>query len=85
MAGSGMAVVTNTFSNRSAADLRELSGNLIGVEPTPQGVASGLAEAVAASRDVEARAKAAATGPWVTDWAQSFNADVMAAVEAELR
>jgi len=83
MAACGMAVVTNTFSNRSAADLREISANLLGVDPTPEGVAAGLADAVARAKDVEARAKAAA-GPWVNDWAESFNDDVMLAVEREL-
>ena len=83
MAACGMVVVTNTFSNRSAADLREISANLLGAEPTPEGVAAGLVDAVARSRDVEARAKAAAE-PWVTDWADSFNDDVMAAVDREL-
>jgi len=83
MAACGMSVVTNTFSNRSAADLREISANLIGVAPTPAGVSGGLADAVARSGDTEARAKAA-VGPWVTDWADSFNGDVMAAVERAL-
>jgi hypothetical protein len=83
MAACGMAVVTNTFSNRSAADLGEISANLIGVAPTPEGVAAGLADAVARSADLEARAKAAA-GPWGTDWAHSFNDDVMSAVDREL-
>ena len=83
MAACGMAVVTNTFSNRSVVDLQEISANLFGVEPTPHGVAGGLAEAVARSKDVEARAKAA-VGPWVTDWADSFNDDVMAVIDREL-
>jgi len=83
MAACGMPVVTNTFSNRSAADLREISANLIGVAPTPDGVAGGLSDAVARSVDLEARAKAAA-GPWVTDWAHSFNDEVMSAVDREL-
>jgi hypothetical protein len=83
MAACGMAVVTNTFSNRSAADLREISANLIGVAPTPEGVAAGLADAVTRSADLESRGKAAA-GPWVTDWAHSFNDDVMSAVDREL-
>jgi hypothetical protein len=83
MAACGMAVVTNTFSNRSAADLREISANLLGVEPTPDGVAAGLADAVARADDLEARAKSA-VGPWVNDWAESFNDDVMSAVDREL-
>lgn len=84
MAASGMAVVTNTFSNRTADDLRDVSANLVGVPPTPHDVARGLATAVAAVPDVEARVKAAA-GSWSTSWSASFNDDVMRVVEAELR
>lgn len=84
MAASGMATVTNTFSNRTAEDLREISANLVGVPPTPEGIAEGLAAAVSAVPDIEARVKGAA-GSWSTSWPASFNDDVMSSIEAELR
>lgn len=83
MASSGMIVVTNTFSNRLPADLLAISSNIVPVEPTPESIAYGLAESAARSRDVVACARGA-SGAWVTSWNQSFNDDVMSAVEAEL-
>jgi hypothetical protein len=83
MALSGMVTVTNTFSNRSPADLLAISSNLVPVEPSTEAVALGLAEAASRSRDVEACVRGA-TGTWSTSWDESFDEDVMSAVEAEL-
>jgi len=83
MAASGMVVVTNTFRNRSREDLLGVSHNLVPVPPTPECVASGVAEAVVRCSDIEARVLGAA-GSWPTSWDQSFNENVMSAVEAEL-
>ena len=83
MAASGVVVVTNTFSNRSREDLLRVSGNLVPVPPTPECVAGGIAEAALRCADIESRVLGA-TGSWPTSWDQSFNEDVMAAVEAEL-
>jgi len=82
MASSGMVAVTNTFSNRSPADLLAISTNLVPVEPTPESIARGLAHAAERSRDV-AGCLRGASGAWITSWEQSFNDDVMASVEAE--
>jgi hypothetical protein len=84
MAASGMAVVTNTFSNRSAEDLREVSENLVPVAPTADDVAEGLRQAVALAADLPARVKHA-QGPWVTDWDLAFDDALMERVESELR
>ncbi len=54
MAACGIPVVTNTFRQPFCGDLREISANLIGVAPTPDGVAAGLADAVARTADLEA-------------------------------
>jgi hypothetical protein len=83
MAASGIVTVTNTFANRDAADLRAVSPNLVPVEPTPDGVAQGLAEAALRARDVTSCVRDAQR-PWVTSWKESFNEDVMARIEAEL-
>lgn len=83
MASSGMIVVTNTFSNRSSADLVAISPNLVPVEPTPDAIAKGLAEAALRSRDVDACLRGS-SGSAVTSWDQSFNDELMSTVEAEL-
>ncbi|MEO6713927.1 MAG: hypothetical protein ABIM89_10930 [Mycobacteriales bacterium] len=83
MAASGMIVVTNTFSNRSRADLLARAPNLVPVEPSIDGVSSGLAEAVVRARDVDACLRGA-RGPAVTSWDESFNDELMSTIEAEL-
>lgn len=44
-AASGSLAVTNTFSTKTAARLARISGNIISVAPTVEGVTSGLAKA----------------------------------------
>jgi hypothetical protein len=83
MASSGMAVVTNTFRNRSPDDLRAMSTNLIAVEPTTEAIADGLGRATLLARDIDA-CVAGADGPWPRSWDDSFNDEVMATIEAEL-
>jgi hypothetical protein len=83
MASSGMAVVTNTFRNRSPDDLRAMSTNLIAVEPTTEALAEALGRATLLARDTEA-CVAGADGPWPRSWDDSFNDEVMETIEAEL-
>jgi len=45
MAACGRPVVTTTFGSKTAARLAEISPNIIGVDPTLEGIADGLAEA----------------------------------------
>jgi hypothetical protein len=66
-----MMTVTNTYANKTAERLRELSSNLIAVEATVPGIAAGLRRAAAAVEDCEARARGAKVN-WSTDWDTSF-------------
>jgi len=80
MASAGMLTVTNSFENKTADALAEISPNLITVEPTVEGVAAGLAAAVAGAGDAEARARGAAV-EWSRSWDESFDDALMARVE----
>jgi hypothetical protein len=72
MASAGMKTVTNTFENKTAEALRAISPNLIPAEPSVDGVAAGLREALAAAADYEGRV-AGAVVDWPTRWEDSFD------------
>jgi glycosyltransferase involved in cell wall biosynthesis len=76
MASAGMLTVTNTFANKTAERLREISPNLIAVEPTAPALVAGLRRAVAGVEDCEARAGGARL-QWSTDWETSFPPSMM--------
>lgn len=83
MAASGIVAVTNTFVNRSPEQLAAVSTNLVAVEPTPEAIARGLAEAAERAGDLPARVRGA-LGAWPTSWKESFDDHVMNAVESQL-
>jgi hypothetical protein len=76
MAAAGMLVVTNTFANKTGPRLHAISSNLLAVEPTLEGVVTGLLDAAAAVEDVCRRA-AGSHVAWSTDWERSLNHDVL--------
>jgi hypothetical protein len=78
-----MMVVTNTYENKTAPALAEISPNLIGVEPTTDGIKAGLREAAACLDDAERRASGAAVS-WSSDWSESFDDTLMGQVGAFL-
>lgn len=80
MASAGMLTVTNTFENKTAAALREISPNLLAAEPSLDGIAAALCEATAAVEQVERRA-AGSHVSWSRDWRSSFDDAVMEQVE----
>lgn len=77
MASAGMAVVTNSCQNKTAAAMSAISPNLLAAEPTIAGVAATLAEARDRVEDVEARGRGAAVH-WATDWDQALDTRRMA-------
>ncbi|MGA2185530.1 MAG: glycosyltransferase [Bryobacteraceae bacterium] len=77
MASAGMLVVTNTFENKTSECLQSISRNLIGVEPTVEGIAAGLAQAAAAVECHERRI-AGSQVDWPKDWARVFDDQFMA-------
>ncbi len=72
MSAAGMAVVTNTFENKTREALAEISANLIAVEPTIEGIKEGIREAVAASTDHDRRLRGANVN-WSRSWEDSFS------------
>ena len=84
MASSAMVVVTNTFSNKTKEALRAISENFLGVEPTVEGIVSGLREATARVEQCDERV-AASQVKWCKDWSESFNDGFMDRVKAFLK
>ena len=72
MASAGMLTVTNTFENKSAEALVEISPNLIAAEPTVDGIAAALAEAAAAVDQYDRRV-AGSEVAWSREWSRSFD------------
>ena len=79
MAAAGMSVVTTTFATKTADRLAAISPNLLGVEPTVDGVRRGLHAAAARTADVEARV-AAADVRWSRSAEATFDAATLAAI-----
>jgi hypothetical protein len=83
MASAGLLTVTNTFENKTAEALREISTNLIAAEPTVEGVVGALADAVAGVADVERRVEGSRVS-WSRDWEESFGPELLGRLEAYL-
>ena len=71
-AGSGAMVVTNTFRTKTPDYLRGLCGNIIPVAPSVPEIVAGLAEAVAASADLEGRHARASAMAYPRTWEESL-------------
>jgi glycosyltransferase involved in cell wall biosynthesis len=72
MASAGLVTVTSAFENKTPEKLAAISPNLLTAEPTVEGVAGALAEAVAAAGDAERRVAGSAVD-WSRDWRDSFD------------
>jgi hypothetical protein len=77
MAAAGLLTVTNTYANKDAAALTRLSSNLIPAAPTIDGIAAGLADAVAHAGDLERRV-AGSRVAWSTSWTKTFDDALLA-------
>jgi hypothetical protein len=71
-AGSGAMVVTNTFRTKTGDYLRGLCGNVIPVAPSVPAIVKGLAEAAAASGDLEGRYRRARAMAYPRTWEESL-------------
>ncbi|SJZ85490.1 glycosyltransferase [Consotaella salsifontis] len=76
MAGAGMWTVTNTFANKTSDRLREISTNIIGVEPTLDGIRAGLVDAISRVDDIDGRLAGSKVN-WPTSWEEAFPPDDM--------
>jgi WsaF, C-terminal domain/WsaF, N-terminal domain len=76
MASAGMLTVTNSYANKTPKAMAAISENLITAEPTREGIAAGIAEAIANVDDVERRARGARID-WNTSWEEALNDEVV--------
>jgi hypothetical protein len=71
MAGSGLVVLTNTFSTKTEESLKAISGNIVAVPPDLAGLRIGLREVVRRVDDFDARQNGARLN-WPRDWGAAF-------------
>ena len=84
MASAGMLAVTNSFENKTADAMTAISSNLITVDPSVQGIAGGLRDAVARAQDYGERVGASRVR-WSCDWDESFADELLDQVITALR
>jgi glycosyltransferase involved in cell wall biosynthesis len=83
MASAGMATVTNSFENKTPAELEAISPNLIVADPSLDALADALSAAVERVEDFDARAQGSHLR-WSRSWAESFDDELMERVEGLL-
>lgn len=76
MAAAGMVVVTTTCLNKSREDLAAISGNIIGAEPTINGIEEGISEAVSRLGNIGNRERESDIR-WAGTWEEAFSKEVM--------
>ena len=82
MASAGLITVTNSFETKTPEAMSAISENLLTVEPSLDGIVSGLSKAVELSNDAARRVRGAQVN-WSRDWDRSLDSRVMQSV-AEL-
>jgi hypothetical protein len=75
-ATTGALVVTNSYENRSEADLSAISNNIIAGPPTIAGIAQALREAIERVPDIESRVRNIYR-PKATNWDEIFTDDML--------
>ena len=83
MASAGMLTVTNSFENKTAAELTAISPNLIAAQPTVASIAEALVQASGAATDFPRRI-AGSEVAWSQDWERSFSDELLDRVLAEV-
>lgn len=76
MAAAGMVVVTNTFANKTREALGAISRNIIAVEPSLEGLMTGLREGAAGVEHFDARVSGSRVA-WPRNWEEALNRDVI--------
>lgn len=84
MAAAGMIVVTTSCLNKTDAELRAISPNIVAADPTIDGVESGLVEAVRRSSEYDQRAAGAEVN-WSTSWEETFGSSRLETIESWIR
>jgi hypothetical protein len=71
MASAGMVTVTNSFQNKTASAMTEISANLMTAEPSIEAIADALCSAAVGADDFEGRVRASDVR-WSRSWGTSF-------------
>ena len=79
MASAGMLTVTNSFENKTAQAMTEISSNVITAEPSVEGIATALCEAAGAVEDFGRRVRGSEVR-WSRDWDDTFDDELMTRV-----
>jgi glycosyltransferase involved in cell wall biosynthesis len=80
MASAGMVTVTNSYANKTAEALAEISPNLVVGEPTRAGLREAMRTAFARADDFEGRVAGAAID-WPRDWDRALDESVLGRLE----
>jgi hypothetical protein len=84
-AATGAVVVTNTYENRSAADLEAICKNIVPCPPTLAGIEAALRTAVTRAEDLETRQRQCLVNATRQSWKETFSARVLDKVIASVR
>jgi hypothetical protein len=80
MAAAGMLVVTNTYANKTAKCLRNISSNIIPAEPTIGGIEEALKTAIKNLEDHDARIKGTQIN-WSQSWDDTYHDAVLTKIK----
>lgn len=83
LAKAGVVTVTNTFPNRSMAELEQFGFNIVPAEPTLHQIVAGLAEAVRRAEQPKKRIHGAKFD-WPTSWDMVFDSKFLDELETTL-
>ncbi len=76
MAAAGLVTVTNTYANKTAERLQNISSNIIPAEPTVQGVEKALKTAIEKCEDSDFRVRGSRVN-WSQSWDDTYNDEVL--------
>ncbi|MGO9607165.1 MAG: glycosyltransferase [Candidatus Binataceae bacterium] len=76
MAAAGLVTVTNTYANKTAQKLKNISNNIIAVPATVKGIKEGLVQALSDVENFESRVVGAQIH-WDTRWSDALGGTVM--------
>ena len=84
MAAAGMPTITNSYENKTPPELNKISKNIIGIEPTIDGISNGLIEGVKQVNNYSERIKNSQIN-WPTSWDDVFNISFHKALDEMMR
>jgi SAM-dependent methyltransferase len=83
MAAAGMLVVTNTYANKTAECLREISTNIMPAEPTVEGIETALISAINECGNYSSRVAGAKVN-WSQSWEDTYDRQCMGKIRGLL-